>query len=197
MAAQSSVRKWSPRQRGLSVLKTKLKAFYKDSRTTSKLSLKKMTLRYLKGKGGIKLRAKAGQARALVDFAVSLARDYKELDGEIGHHRFEAMQSFQTIHDLSAKDSLSEEDLMLWRRKAVEHMFHYACTGFHVVPKFHLLPHLAQHIRRSGVPRAFLVYSDESKNKQVKGLWGKVSKGWAMHEQVLEKLMRLDALERL
>ena len=71
--------------------------------------------------------------------------------------RFEAMQSFQTIHDLSAKDSLSEEDLMLWRRKAVEHMFHYACTGFHVVPKFHLLQHLPQHIRRSGVPKTFWV----------------------------------------
>ena len=83
------------------------------------------------------------------------------------------------------------------RPKAVEHMFHYACTGFHVVPKSHLLQHLPQHIRRSGVPRTFWVYSDESKNKQVKGLWGKVSKGWAMHEQVLERLMWLDALERL
>ena len=197
MAAQSSVRKGSPRQRGLSVLKTKLKAFYKDNKTTSKLSLNKMTLRYLKGKGPIKLRAKAGQARALVDFAVSLAREYSELDGEMGQHRFEAMQSFQVIHDLSAQDSLSEEDLVLWRRKAVEHMFHYACTGFHVVPKFHLLQHLPQHIRRSGVPRFFGECSGESKNKQAKGLWGKVSKGWATHEQVFERLMWLDALERI
>ena len=139
MAAQSSVRKGSPRQRRLSVLKTKLKAFYKDNKTTSKLSLNEMTLRYLKGKRPIKLRAKAGQARALVDFAVRLARDYSELDGEMGQHRFEAMQNFQVIHDLSAQDSPSEEDLMLWRRKAVEHMFHYACTGFHAAPKFHLL----------------------------------------------------------
>ena len=129
--------------------------------------------------------------------AVDLARHFQGFDGELGQHRFGAMQSIQVINSLSRQDALSEEDLMLWRRKAVEHMFHYVCAGFKVVPKFHLLQHLPQHIRRAGVPRTFWVYSDENKNRQVKGLWVMVSKGWSMPEQIFERLMWLDALERM
>ena len=72
------MKKGSPRQKGLSAFKKKLKAYYAENKTTSRLNLRKMTLRYLKGKGGIKLRAKAGQASALVGFAVNLARDFQE-----------------------------------------------------------------------------------------------------------------------
>ena len=86
---------------------------------------------------------------------------------------------------------------MLWRQKAVEHMFHYSGTGFHVVPKFHLFQHMPLHITRAGVPRTYWVYSDETKNRQVKGLWTKVSKGWSMHEQIFLRLMWLEALENL
>ena len=97
----------------------------------------------------------------------------------------------------SRQDKLTEAELMLWRRKAVEHIFHYAATGFHVVPKFHLSQHMPQHIIMAGAPRTFWVYSDESKNGQVKYLWTKFSKGWSMHEQIFLRLMRLDALEKL
>ncbi len=47
------------------------------------------------------------------------------------------------------------------------------------------------------MPRAYWVYSDETKNRQVKGLWEVVSKGHAMHEQIFLRLLWLDALERL
>ena len=94
-------------------------------------------------------------------------------------------------------ESCIAKELMLWRQKAVEHMFHYSGTGFHVVPKFHLFQHMPLHITRAGVPRTYWVYSDETKNRQVKGLWTKVSKGWSMHEQIFLRLMWLEALENL
>lgn len=79
----------------------------------------------------------------------------------------------------------------------MEHIFHYACCGFDVVLNFHYAQHLPRHILRGGVPRTYWVYSDESKNRQVKGLWSVVSKGHAVHEQILLRLLLLDALNGL
>ena len=107
------------------------------------------------------------------------------------------MKSLASLSRLAKQDTLTEEDLTVWRRLAVEHMFHYACCGWPVVPEFHLLQHFPHFIQRSGVPRAYWVYSDETKNRQVKGLWEVVSKGHAMHEQIFLRLLWLDALERL
>ena len=133
----------------------------------------------------------------MVEFAVALAKEFKNLDGEQGHHRYQCTGSLGVICAFSRQDKLTEAELMLWRRKAVEHIFHYAATGFHVVPKFHLFQHMPQHIIMAGVPRTFWVYSDESKNGQVKYLWTKFSNGWSTHEQIFLRLMWLDALERL
>ena len=74
-------------------------------------------------------------------------------------------------------------------------MFYYVCCWYRVYPKFHYLQHVPHHILKGGVPRTYWVYSDESKNRQVKTLWTAVSKGHSVYEQVLLRLLWLDALQ--
>ena len=89
----------------------------------------------------------------------------------------QCMQSLATICSMAKQEALTEDELLQWRRLSVEHTFHYACCNYRAYPKFHYLQHFPQHIPRGGVPRTYWVYySDESKNKQVKGLWAAVSK---------------------
>ncbi len=91
----------------------------------------------------------------------------------------------------------SKDDLLQWRRLAAEHMFHYASAGFDPKPKIHYCQHLPQHVERCGVPRTFWVYSDESKNREIKNLWGVVSKRHSVFQQVLLRLEWWDALDRI
>jgi hypothetical protein len=194
LAEENNSQEGPARQRGLVALKARLKTYYKQHKVQSQFNLRKMTLKWIKGKGGIKLRAKAGEASALVPFTAGLAQDFRGADGELGQHRHHSMTCLAAMCALAKQDALTEDELLEWRRLSVAHMFHYACCGFPVYPKFHYLQHLPQHILRGGVPRTYWVYSDEAKNKQVKGLWTVVSKGWAMHEQVFLRLLWLDAL---
>ena len=195
LAAESSLQEGSARQKGLAALKSRLKVYYKTHKVQSKFNLRKMTLKWVRGKSGTKLKAKAAQANALVGFTAGLAQDFQEFDGDAGQYRHKCMQSLAAICALARQDVLTEQELMAWRRFSVEHLFYYACCGYKFVPKFHFLQHLPQHILRSGVPRTFWVYSDEAKNKQVKGLWSVVSKGHSMHEQVMLRLLWLDSLQ--
>jgi hypothetical protein len=71
-----------------------------------------MNLKWIKKGGAIKLRAKAGQARELVEFGVRLANDYSDVDGELRHHRHASMQSFAVIHELSKREVLTQD----WER---------------------------------------------------------------------------------
>ena len=136
-------------------------------------------------------------ANALVGFTAELAEEFQEVDGAAGQHRHKCMQSMAAICSLAKQDMLTEQDLMAWRRLFAEHMFHYACCGYKVVPKFHYAQHFPQHILLSGVPSTFWVYSDEAKSKQVKGLWSAVSKGHSTHEQVMLRLLWLDSLQSM
>jgi hypothetical protein len=178
-------------------LKTRLKAFYKDNKVQSRLNLKKLSLKWIKGKGAPRLRAKAGQASCLVPFTVELAADFSWADGDLGHYRCQSMQKLARICALAKQEALTHEELTCWRRLSSEHMFYYACSGFPAYPKYHYLQHFPQHILRGGVPRTYWVYSDEAKNKEVKGLWAAVSKGHSVCEQVLLRLLWLDALDNL
>ncbi len=146
---------------------------YRANRTKCQLPLRRVTQRWLKGKSGIKLRANAGQANALVTFTANLAEEIQHQDGKLGSHRHLGMKSLASLSRLARQDTLAEEDLTVWRRLSVEYMFHYACCGWPVVPKFHLLQHFPHFIQRSGVPRAYWVYSDETKNRQSRacGRW--------------------------
>ena len=49
--------------------------------------------------------------------------------------------------------------------------------------------HFPTQIERSGVPRGYWVYSDESKNGLVKKLWNVVSKGRSVEQQILLRLL--------
>jgi hypothetical protein len=149
-----------------------------------------------KGKGAPKLRAKAGQASSLVPFTVGLTEDFNSADGAFSEYRRKCMKCLAAFCSLSKQDCLTEDELTQWRQLSVEHMFYYACCGFPVYPKFHYFQHLPQHILQGGVPRTYWVYSDEAKNRHVKGLWSAVSKGHSVCQQVMLRLLWLDAQER-
>ncbi len=88
-----------------------------------------------------------------MDFTTALAAEFEGVDGEIGHHRHEAMKSLQEICDLARKHKLRKLELVRWRWLAALHMFHYARCGFHVYPKFHYFMHMPEQVERGGVPR--------------------------------------------
>ncbi len=95
------------------------------------------------------------------------------------------MKAFSDIFEMAKKESLTKDELMLWRRLSAEHMYHYVSAGFDAEPKFHYFQPFPQHVERGWCPRTYWVYSDEAKNKEVKGLWNRVSKGHAVFQQLL------------
>jgi len=197
LAPESRNKRSTARQKGLQALKARLRLYYKARRTKSQLPLRRVTLNWLRTKHGIKLRAHASQANALVGFTADLAEEFKQHDGHLGNHRCCSMQSIASIARLSRQDVLTEGDVTAWRRLSVEHMFHYACCQWPVYPKFRLFQHMPHFILRCGVPRTYWVYSDEAKNKQVKNLWTMVSKGHASFEQVFLRLLWHDDLSHV
>ena len=66
--------------------------------------------------------------------------------------------------------------------------YFYARCGFHIYPKHHYFMHFPEQIEKSGVPRVFWVYSDESKNSHLKRLWRVCSKGRSIEKQILLRL---------
>ena len=153
LATESTHPETDLKKRGLQALRVRLKAFYKEAKEQSKLKVRKVTL--IKGKGPPRLKAKAGQARALVAFTTELAREFSGADGALGMHRFQCMETLSGICELGKRDILTRDDLVRWRRLAAEHMFHYASAGFDAKPKFHYSQHLPQQVERGGVPRSF------------------------------------------
>ena len=98
------------------------------------------------------------------------------------------------IYDLASQRELNQQELMHWRWLAAAHMYYYAHCGFRVYPEFHFVLHLPEQVEQSGVPRSFWVYSDESKNAQVKRIFRICSKGHGVCQQVLLRLLWLFAL---
>ena len=194
LAAESTLSTGSARVKGLQALRRRLTTFYKKHRVQSKLKAKKLTLLRGKKTKTTQLKAKAGATRALVSFSVDLARQFAGMDGLVGHHRYQCMEALATICHMAKQEKLTRDELTHWRQLAAEHMYHYASAGFSVKPKFHYFQHFPQHVERGGVPRTYWVYSDESKNKEVKGLWNAVSKGHSVYQQVLLRLEWWDEL---
>ena len=89
---------------------------------------------------------------------------------------------------------MSKSELASWRLKAAFHMYFYTACGFRVYPKHHYFLHFPMIIQRSGVPRSFWVYSDESKNRQIKQLFAVCSKGHSLEQQMLLRLLWRRAL---
>ena len=105
------------------------------------------------------------------------------------------MDTLASMCSLARQHTITKDELLKWRRLAAEHMFHYVSCGFRAYPKNHYMQHLPQHIERGGTPRVYWVYSDEAKNKEVKGLWEVLSKGHSVCQQMLLRLEWLDALD--
>ena len=197
LAQESKRTNGSELQRGCDALKGRLAKYYTREKTKSKLPLKRFGLGKLKVKNTLKLKAKAGQTRAIMKFTLDLAREFQEFDGALGKHRLQAMSTIAEICSLSKKDVLSKQDLMRWRWLAACHMFHYTSCGFTAQPKFHYFLHLPHQMERGGTAKTFWVYSDESKNRETKAIWKACSKGHSVYQQVLLRLEWLLALKRV
>ena len=197
LANESPQQGGSEVKRGCNVLKARLGKYYKRTKVTSKLPLRKFGPSKLKVKNTLKLKAKAGQARCLMGFTLELANEFKHCDGELGQHRLQAMKTLAEICSMSKKDVLTKQDLMTWRCLSFTHMYHYVSCGFTPQPKFHYFLHLPQQVERGGPVRSFWVYSDETKNKETKAIWQACSKGHSVYQQVLLRLEWLLALKRL
>ena len=176
------------RSSGLRALKDRLKEFYEANGTESRIPVKRLTLRKIKSKKFPKLKAKAAQASRLVPFCLELAAEFRGHDGDLGENRYRSMELLRDLCRLGSRRSLTAQDLAEWRAKAAFHMFYYAACGFRVYPKHHYFLHFPMIIERSGVPRGFWVYSDESKNRQIKLLFQVCSKGHSVEQQMLLRL---------
>lgn len=145
----------------------------------------------------MKLKAKAAMMRKLMNFTADLASEMKHRDGELGIHRAEAMGLLQSICELGAKYDLTDQELMQWRWMASQYFYHHAMCGFRTYPKHHYFLHLPGQIQRSGSPRNFWVYSEESKNAYVKRVFNMCSKGWKVDRQLLLRFSWQHALQGL
>ena len=183
---------------GLRNLKYRLKQFYKEHKVSSRMPLRRFTLTKIKSrKRAPKLKAKAAQARKLLPFAMMLVAEFRLVDGAFGEHRFQCLLQLCDIYELANKTELTDEELTQWRWKASLFLYHYVSCGFRVYPKFHYSFHMPEQIARSGVPRSFWVYSDESKNYQLKKIYQACGTSPAVCQSVLlhvEWLFRLEDL---
>ena len=182
------------RERGLIELKRRLKRYYEERKVTNRLPLKRLTLGKVKSKAGPKLKAKAAQAKDLLDFAVDLAQEFKEDGSDLARHRCQMMEELAAMYSLVRKHEVSADELMAWRAHAAMFAFQYASCGFKFYPKFHYLMHIPEQVEQSGVLRSFWVYAEESKNRQLKTLFNVCSKGASIHQQILLRLQWLHAL---
>ena len=164
--AQSVVRHF-----GLQSLKARLKKWYQARRTDSRVPVNKLTLKKPKMKRTFKLKSKAAQANRLVPFTRELAEELRHKDGTLGEDRFRCLWFLEQINILSRKQDLTTDDLFQWRWYSTQFVFHYVRCGYHVAPKFHWFFHFPHIIQRHGAPRSFYLYSDESKNADIKRLF--------------------------
>ena len=141
-----------------------------------------------------KLKAKAVQTKRLVPFAMALAAEFRHVDGALGEHRHACLTYSDNICTMASKKELARQDFLDWRCWQSLHMWHYVECGFRVYPKFHYAMHLPQQVERGGVPRTFWVYSDESKNAQIRTVFEVCPKGHGLYQQAL---LRLDWLFEL
>ena len=181
---------------GLHNLKAKLREYYRMHRTDTKIPVERLTLRKVRAKKHPKLKAKAAQARRLLPFTLSLARDVWRRRGVDGH-RLQALECLSDIFALNDLRELSEDGVMEWRRLNATFMYHHIFAGWRVYPKFHFFMHMPQQVRQSGVARSFWCYAEETKNKDVKRIWNASSKGHAVEQQILLHVIWTFELENL
>jgi hypothetical protein len=87
LAAEAGGAAGKVRARGFAALKARIARYYKQNRVDSRMPLRRFKLGSLKAKKHPKLKAKAGQCRRLLNFAVDLAAEFRDNNGELGFHR--------------------------------------------------------------------------------------------------------------
>ena len=155
-------------------------------------------MRWIKsGRKPPKLKAKAGEARRLVPFTLDLVTEFRHADGAFSENRYQSFKHLSDLYSLSSEHEISDSELTQWRLLSAVHMYYYVCCGFRVYPKHHYFMHLAEQVWRSGAARSFWVYSDEAKNHHLKTLFGMVSTGHSVCQQIMLRLGWRFALEHL
>ena len=137
--------------RGFQILKRRIKQFYDRVKPDSKMPMARFTITKIKsGRRPPKLKAKAGQAKRLLPFALELAKEFRMDGGEFGELRYQCLKHLADIYDLARKKQLTEAEVDSWRWLAAMHMYYYVMCGFHVVPKHHYFLHMPEQILRAG-----------------------------------------------
>ena len=173
---------------GLQSLKGRLTKWYAAHKTNSRVRVHKLTLKKIKTKNTLKLKAKAAQANRLVAFTRELTEQYRSKDGELGEHRFQCMWFLERLCALSRQSVLTPADLVDWRWCSAMFLYHHIMCGHHVTPKFHWFLHFPHIIEQAGAPRSFYLYSDESKNADIKRLYKACSNGNQVCKLILKRL---------
>ena len=78
---------------------------------------------------------------------------------------------------MSRQESLTTAEIKQWDSLCLLIGQYSQLAGFHILPKFHLMCHLASQLARTGAPRFTWVYLDESKNQYLSTLGQVSSKG--------------------
>ena len=113
----------------------------------------------------------------LVPFTLTLAEEFRAGEGEFGEERYQSINYLSKICEMSQKTELSGEELMNWRLWSAYHMYFFTRCEFHVYPKHHWFMYFPAQIERTGVPRGFWVYSEESKKCPDQAVVGSLFKG--------------------
>ena len=183
---------------GVRALKARIKKHYADHHVNSRIPLRRFKLTKIKsGRTGPKLKVKAAQARKLLPLTMQLVAEFRDVDGALGENRFQCVRHLCQIYELSNQRELSDADLTNWRQLASTFMYFYVSCGFRVYPKHHYFFHFPEQIARTGVPRDFWTYSDESKNFQLKRIFEVCGGRASSCQQVLLHLEWLFRLEHL
>jgi len=188
----------SKRRRGLRLLKQRVKRFYKLHRVDSRVPLRNFHVGKIKsGKHAPKLKVKAAQARKLLPFTLQLAAEFRDVHNDLAENRYQCVKYLCDIYELANKPEITEDELIVWRMTNCAFLFYYVTCGFKVYPKFHYFFHVPDHVARSGVARSFWVYSDESKNSQLKQIYEVCPTSQKICQSVLLHIEWLFQLEHL
>ena len=106
------------------------------------------------------LKVKASASNALVPFVCAVAQEAAAQDPQNAKklHAAAAMSNLRDLCALSRQGSMTSTDVKKCENLCLLVGQHAQLAGFHLVPKFHLMCHLASQIARTGEPRETWIY---------------------------------------
>ena len=135
------------------------------SKVSSRIPLGRFSLRFLKCQRARKFKAKAGQARCIVDFTAGLAEEFSAQDGCLGEHRCAAMVTLAELFSLRSSLNLAPGTCPDRGFLVAVHIIMRA-VNFKICPQFHYFAHArASGGRRRSVNRRLVEDDPRWKNR--------------------------------